>query len=116
MRPQSAKNKGSNGGVTRVCRRCKSSYPDNSKNTICEYCREHCVNCGINLVENNVDKSALKRHRYICKVCAAKAVRETRDKDNQQNYDLKRTYGITKKDYDIFCIALVAYNILSSCP
>ena len=96
MKPSSAKQK--------KCRRCKNIFSPQGLEAICTVCSSTCVRCGITLTDDNRDTSALhKRKYYICKKCSAKSVRETRNKEKQKDYDLKRNYGISLEEYLNLC-------------
>lgn len=96
MTPQSAKAK-----TYIKCRRCKQPFKKIKGRAICDICRTRCSSCGIQLTHENIDKSCLKnRKAYRCKECVAKGVRESRQPENQKDYDLRRNYGITLEEYE----------------
>ena len=97
MKPSSAKAKGR-------CRRCKEDYIRvDTVSRICPSCKTKCSVCGTPLTDETWDISGkLYRNQYCCKACVAKRCRETRGNKGfcQEDYDLKRLYGLTKEDRD----------------
>ncbi len=123
MLPRSAKNKGKNPRKpvssysesykeklsilerrkrgTKKCRRCKKEFTVYDKSSsICKVCKTRCSSCGCQLTHENISNPNVKNRKfYRCKGCVAKGVRETTKPENQKDYDLRRNYGITYKEY-----------------
>ncbi len=101
--------KGRTRAGNRKCRRCKVVFYRNrgEEFAICPRCRVHCKRCDTKLTEENIDKSAAKRSRYLCKSCTAETVRNTKGNAGfkQRDYDLLRKYGITVNEYEAMLAA-----------
>ena len=97
MKTQSAKAKG------RRCRRCKEVFYPEGDSRICDECKKRCSTCNTYLTEDNWDLTGrLLRNQYRCKECVSLGVKSTRGNKGfcQESYDLKRHYGISKKERD----------------
>ena len=68
---------------------------------ICLLCKTKCARCDVVLTEGNKSTTPVKRSLYICKICVAEGVRNSRDNDKQRDYDLLRKYAITTNEYEI---------------
>ena len=85
------------------CRRCKILFnPADTGHRICPTCAATCSGCGIALTKENQDsRSFEKRKCYVCKHCVSERIKKHSSPEKQRDYDLKRFYGITQREYEI---------------